>query len=625
MTTTVDEPATYSLPAAEPSRGAAAVAGLRRLTWRIPWPICLITAIAAALRFTQLDSVSANAFYDAAVRSMSLSWHNFFFGAFDPAGILSIDKPPLDLWLEVISVKLLGWSRFALRLPEALAGTLAVPLLYDTVRRAAGRPAGLASAAALAVLPESVLTSRSDTMDSLMMMLVIGALWLTVRACASEAADRRAIVLAGVALGVAFNVKLLEALIAVPALVVLYVLAGGGARRIRVKDLLVGGATLVGVGLAWAIPASLAPGAHPWPVGSSDGTVWNAMFVFNGFGKVSGATQSTKPGGPGPFRLLVSTGWHYDALFGCVLFAAIAIGLAAVIRAVRHRRQAGEAMALTELPQAFALALAVWIACGALVFDTMSTVHARYLEALAPALAGALGYGAASLAGLTGARGRVRAATPSLAATALALVLTCWYTLHFREASIGWGAAALILSAIGAALIARARIGHEPVAKWLLAGLIVACALVFPVHETVSLVRTSADDSRGLAVITPGNAAALSRYLTLRTTGVRYELAVDEPLQLAPLVIHDQRAILPLTSFGGRRLISLGRLLTEVRAGTVRYALVASYRCGPANTGWAACGPAAQWIRHNGVDVSAQAGIVGTSRLYVLRPGRAGS
>src|SRR5205807_8712145 len=135
----------------------------------------------------------------------------FFFGAFDPGAMLSIDKPPLDLWLQVLSVKALGWSRFSLQFPEALGGTLAVPLLYDAVRRAAGRPAGLAAAAALAVFPESVLTSRSDTMDSVMMLLVIAALWLTIRG--SLSGRRRAIVLAGVALGLAFNVKLLEALV----------------------------------------------------------------------------------------------------------------------------------------------------------------------------------------------------------------------------------------------------------------------------------------------------------------------------------------------------------------------------------------------------------------------------
>ncbi len=624
MTTTLEEPATYALAAAEPTRGVAAVAGLRRLARMTPWPICLITAVAAALRFAQLESVSANQFYDAAVSSMSASWHNFFFGAFDPAGILSIDKPPLDLWLEVVSVKLLGFNQFALKLPEALGGTLAVPLLYDTVRRVAGRPSGLAAAAALAVLPESVLTSRSDTMDSLMMLIVIAALWLTVRACTSETPDRRAIVLAGVAFGLAFNVKLLEAAIAVPPVVVLYLLAGGGERRRRVRDLLAGAGAMVGVALAWAIPASIAPGTHPWPVGSTDGTVWNAMFVFNGFGKVSGAAQSTKPGGPGPFRLLVSTGWHYDVLFGCVLVAAIAIGATAAFRAIRHRPAPARAQPMTDLPHAFAIALAVWIVFAVLVFDNMSTVHARYLEALAPALAAAIGYGAASLAGLTGSAGQIRAARPSLLAMALALVVICSYTLHFKPASIGWGAGALILSAVGAALIGRAQTSMQLAAKWLLAGLIVACALVFPVHEAISLVRSGADDSRGLAVTTPGDAAALSRYLSPHTAGVRYELAVDEPLALAPLVIHDQRPILPLTSFGGRPLIGLPRLLAEVRTGAVRYGLVAGYHCGESNSGWAACGPAAQWIRHNGVDVSTEAGLVGPSRLYLLSPSRAG-
>src|SRR5438445_9179385 len=93
MTTTLEEPATYSLSAAEPSQGAAAVlARLPRIVRLPPWPICVITAVAAALRFAQLENVSPNEFYDAAVRSMSTSWHNFFFGSFDPAGILSIDK-----------------------------------------------------------------------------------------------------------------------------------------------------------------------------------------------------------------------------------------------------------------------------------------------------------------------------------------------------------------------------------------------------------------------------------------------------------------------------------------------------------------------------------------------------
>ena len=38
---------------------------------------------------------------------MGVSWHNFFFGAYEPGGSVSIDKPPVDLWLQVASVKLL--------------------------------------------------------------------------------------------------------------------------------------------------------------------------------------------------------------------------------------------------------------------------------------------------------------------------------------------------------------------------------------------------------------------------------------------------------------------------------------------------------------------------------------
>jgi hypothetical protein len=37
-------------------------------------------------------------YYGAAVRSMSMSWHNFIFGAFDPAGSITLDKLPGAFW-----------------------------------------------------------------------------------------------------------------------------------------------------------------------------------------------------------------------------------------------------------------------------------------------------------------------------------------------------------------------------------------------------------------------------------------------------------------------------------------------------------------------------------------------
>src|SRR6185503_2713129 len=74
-----------------------------------------VTVLAAALRFHSLEGVPPNPFYDAAVRSMAHSWHNFFFAAFEPGGRIAVDKPPVDLWLQVASVKLLGFDSLALK------------------------------------------------------------------------------------------------------------------------------------------------------------------------------------------------------------------------------------------------------------------------------------------------------------------------------------------------------------------------------------------------------------------------------------------------------------------------------------------------------------------------------
>jgi 4-amino-4-deoxy-L-arabinose transferase-like glycosyltransferase len=579
----------------------------------IPWALGAVTVLAAVLRLVGLGDVAPNAFYDAAVRSMSMSWHNFLFGAFDPHAFLSIDKPPLDLWLQVLSVKLFGWGSFALKLPEALAGTLAVPLLYDTVRRVAGPPAGLAAAAVLALAPESVLTSRSDTMDSVMMLLVVAALWLTIRAC-TEARSRRSLVLAGVALGLAFNVKLLEAVLALPALIVLYSLAGDGSARRKLADLAWAGAAFVGVGLLWAVLVTLAPGSHPWSVGSSDGSVWNAMFVFNGVGRASSAA-STTTGGPGLLRLLEPSGWHFNQLFGSVLVAALAIGVAGA--AVSVLRERTESARTAVLPRAFAISIAVWIAVAVLVFDAVGTMHTRYMEALSPALAVAIGYGAVTLAGLYESRGRP--GMPAIPAMVAALIVICLYAGGLHPDSIATGALALVIATVGAARLVRTAGAGAQAARWLTAILILACALAFPVHESVLLARTHANDSGGLAADDRGQTEALSGYLSPRTAGVRYELAVDNPLLVAPLIIRDRRAILPLTpGFGTHQLISTAALRAAIAAGEVRYGLVTDRSCAVDPSGKAYCTPAALWIRRHGVDVTRRAHLSGRSHLYLL-------
>ncbi len=108
-----------------------------------------------------------------------------FFGALEPSGTVSIDKPPVDLWLQVASTRVLGFGLMGLHLPEALGGVLACGLLFGALRRPFGLSAALAATLALAVLPISVLTARSDTMDSILAALEVGALWLSWKALES--------------------------------------------------------------------------------------------------------------------------------------------------------------------------------------------------------------------------------------------------------------------------------------------------------------------------------------------------------------------------------------------------------------------------------------------------------
>ena len=171
-----------------------------------PWWAALgaVTVLAAVLRLIVLTGVPDNLFYDASVRSMGLSLHNFLYGAFDPTAATAIDKPPIDLWLQVLSVKLFGWSSVALKLPEAISGTIAIPVLYDLVRRVAGPLAALCSALTLTILPTSVITARSDTMDSLMMLLLVVIAWLLLRAV--QRRQRWPLLLAGALLGIDFNI-----------------------------------------------------------------------------------------------------------------------------------------------------------------------------------------------------------------------------------------------------------------------------------------------------------------------------------------------------------------------------------------------------------------------------------
>jgi len=124
--------------------------------------VIVIMALSLGLHLYNINSIGdANAYYTAAVKSMLMSWKNFFFVAAEPGGSVTIDKPPLGLWIEAVFAYFLGVSGFSVSLPNILAGVFGIPLLYAMVKKYAGEMAGLISALVMAITPVFVATNRT--------------------------------------------------------------------------------------------------------------------------------------------------------------------------------------------------------------------------------------------------------------------------------------------------------------------------------------------------------------------------------------------------------------------------------------------------------------------------------
>jgi 4-amino-4-deoxy-L-arabinose transferase-like glycosyltransferase len=138
-----------------------------------------VLLLAAALRLWRLDQNGYdNEYYAAAVRSMASGWHAFLYSAFDPTGFVSVDKPPVALWLQALAVKLFGFHGLTVLLPQVVEGVAAVALLDYLVRRRLGARAGVLAGLFLAVMPVSVATDRSNNTEScLVLVLLDPALW----------------------------------------------------------------------------------------------------------------------------------------------------------------------------------------------------------------------------------------------------------------------------------------------------------------------------------------------------------------------------------------------------------------------------------------------------------------
>jgi 4-amino-4-deoxy-L-arabinose transferase-like glycosyltransferase len=420
--------------------------GLRRHGHRFAFGALLLgTALLYLIGLS--ESGWANQYYSAAAEAGSKSWTAFLFGSLDSSNFITVDKPPASLWVMDLSVKIFGLNSWSLLVPQALEGVAAVALLYAAVKRVSSPTAGLLAGAILATTPVATLMFRFNNPDALLVLLMTAAAYATVRAV--EAAKGKWLALAGVLLGFAFLTKMMQGFLIVPALAIAYLVAAPTTVRKRILHTLGAGLAMLVAAGWWVALVELWPaGSRPYIGGSTNNSVLELIFGYNGIGRLTGSSNNGNvSGGTGGFSS-GETGW--TRIFGTEwgtqiswLVPAALVGIAALAwlcgRAPR-----------TDRLRASLIIWGGWVVCTGVVLSFASgIIHPYYTVALAPGIAATVAIAVVSLW-----RARSREAARWMLA-ALAAVAAWWsFDLLGRAADwTPWLRWAVVLLGVAAAIV----------------------------------------------------------------------------------------------------------------------------------------------------------------------------
>ncbi|WP_329056287.1 glycosyltransferase family 39 protein [Amycolatopsis sp. NBC_01488] len=547
-----------------------------------PWALPLVCLGAVVLYAWKIgDGQVGNTYYAAAVKSMTSGFTNFLFGSFDPYGVVTVDKPPMALWPQALSVLIFGYHGWALLLPQVLEGVAAVFLLHRTVRLWAGENVALLAAAILALTPVTVIIDRDNNPDTLLVLFLVAAAYALTRSLRD---GRKWLWWCAFFVGCGFLTKMLQAWIVVPALVAAYLAGTTGPLKRRLLDVLGAGVVLVVSSFWWIALYDWWPGAKPYMGGSEDGSAWDLVFGYNGFGRLSGdgegggvmimhngqQTVSSFGGDPGPGRMFNDVvGGQISWLLPLALLVLIVLG--------RRWRDAGW------------LLWGGWLVVTTVVFSFAGGIwHLYYTTAMAPAVA------AVSAAGLALLWRRHRrtllpVAVAGSAAWAFALTSrdtsfygwTRWAVLATAVAAIAWLVVAPHRRALAAALVPLLL---TP-AVWSFAAAQSTSAGTLPAAGPATGPGAPAPPSPGgpgpKLVLSGGDGTATlsdeqRRILDYaRRNGTEITLAVNaEAGAVAPFLIDSDATVIGMGGFGGRddapSVTQLDRWLAE---GKLRFVL----------------------------------------------------
>lgn len=385
----------------DPGSGQPTLAAANR--WERGGLVVLLLGTAAAYLWNITVNAMGNNFYAASAWAGSRNWKALLFGSLDPGNFITVDKPPVSQWVMGLSGQIFGFSSASMLVPEALMGVAAVALLYGAVTRVTlSRGTGLLAGAALALMPVAVMMFRFNNPDAVMVLLMTAGAYCTVRAL--PRASVKWLVLAGVAMGLAFLAKMLEGLMVLPALGLAYLVVAPTTLRNRIWHLLAAAVALV-VSSGWFVlltilwPAS----SRPYLAGSTDNTFMNLVLGYNGFARFLGHNHHGKspfelpPGFELPAQMQHGFGRNQGALrlfqgeIGFEISWLLPAALVAFVLVLLSRGRAPR----TDLVRGGALLFGLWMIIDGISLSAMKGgMHAYYSLAIAPAVAGMFAIGA---------------------------------------------------------------------------------------------------------------------------------------------------------------------------------------------------------------------------------------
>ena len=423
--------------------------------WSRPtlWLVALLAGVLTLWSLTR--SGYANTYYAEAAQAASRNWTAWLTNALDSSGTESLDKGPLSNMLMGLSGRLLGFSSFSMLLPEALCGVGAVLVLHNTVKRTLGHKVAILAALILALTPIFVAMSRYNNPDALLVLLEVTAAWAMVRALQSS--RTREVLLCGVLVGLAFNVKMLQAYLIVPALAATLLIAWQGSVRRRVGQLLAGGFAMLAVSFAWYATMMLIGATdRPWVGDTTDNSWFSLIFGANGFGRVSGEGGGGGPGGGGgaTFGGAAGPGRLFNSIVGGQIAWLLPLAAVGLVLGLWTRRSAPR----TDGARSAYVLWGLWAVVSWAVFSFSKGVfHPYYTTALAPAVA------VLASGGLVGLWERARDSTAWTVALGVAVVGTAAFAAVLLGRASGfapWVAPlAMVLAVLASTglLLARAK------------------------------------------------------------------------------------------------------------------------------------------------------------------------